>query len=71
MGRSVGRALGGVGTCATVQLSVQFLAPAEGRLTARSRRVRVGGRVAFMAADCLRDDGTLVATAHGTWALKR
>lgn len=71
MGRSVGRALEAGGHCATVQLSVQFLAPAEGRLTARSTRIRLGGRVAFMSAECRRDDGTLVATAHGTWALRR
>lgn len=71
MGRAVGRSLGGAGTCATVQLSVQFLAPAEGRLTARSRRVRIGGRVAFMEAECRNDQGVLVARAHGTWALRR
>lgn len=71
MGRAVGRSLGGQGTCATVQLSVQFMAPAEGRLTAESRSLRIGGRVAFMEAECLGPDGRTVARAHGTWAIRR
>ena len=71
MGRAVGRSLGGRGTCATVQLSVQFLAPAEGPLRAESRTLRIGGRVAFMEAECVDAEGRTVARAHGTWALRR
>jgi uncharacterized protein (TIGR00369 family) len=71
MGRAIGRRLAAGETCATVQLSVQFLAPAEGELHALSRTLRVGRTVAFLEAECRRSDGTLVASAHGTWALRR
>ena len=70
MGRCVGRTLEAGQDCATVQLSVQFLAPAEGRLTAWGRMVRRGRSVAFLESECTRADGTLVARAHGTWAIR-
>lgn len=71
MGRAAGRLVGPGGFCATTQLSVQFLEPAEGDLAAESRITRAGGRVAFVEAECRRADGTLVARAQGVWALKR
>jgi len=70
MGRAVGRTLEPGQGCATVQLSVQFLAPAEGRLTAVSRTVRRGRTTAFMEGECTREDGTVVARAHGTWVIR-
>jgi uncharacterized protein (TIGR00369 family) len=70
MGRCVGRTLAPGQSCATVQLSVQFLAPAEGRLAALARVVRRGRTTAFMEAECTRADGTLVARAHGTWVIR-
>ncbi|HET6202432.1 MAG TPA: PaaI family thioesterase [Planctomycetota bacterium] len=69
MGRAMVRTLGPGETCATVQLSLQFLSPARGLLTAEARVVRRGRRVAFLEADCRGEDGALVARAHGTWAL--
>lgn len=69
MGRTCARSLGEGETCATVQLSVQFLTRAEGVLTATARIVRRGRRVAFLEGECVREDGTLVARAHGTWAV--
>jgi uncharacterized protein (TIGR00369 family) len=70
MGRAVGRTLPEGGACATVQLSVQFLAPARGVVSAIGRVDKRGRRVAFASAECRRvSDGELVARAHGTWAL--
>lgn len=71
MGRAAGRLVGPDGFCATTQLSVQFLEPAEGELVAESKITRAGGRVAFVEAECRRADGLLVARAQGVWALKR
>jgi len=70
MGRCVGRTLEPGKTCATVQLSVQFLAPAEGRIAALARVIRRGRTTAFMEAECTRADGTVVARAHGTWMIR-
>lgn len=70
MGRCVERTLAAAQSCATVQLSVQFIAPSEGRLTAVGRVVRRGRTVAFVEAECTRGDGTLVARAHGTWVIR-
>lgn len=70
MGRCVERTLEPGQSCATVQLSVQFLAPSQGRLTSLGRIVRRGRTAAFAEAECTRADGTLVARAHGTWVIR-
>jgi len=70
MGRSVGRTLEAGQTCATVQLSIQYLAPAEGRIVAVGRVVRRGRTAAFLEGECSREDGTIVARAHGTWMIR-
>lgn len=70
MGRCCGRTLTPGQGCATVQLSVQFLAPAEGTLSAIGRLVRRGRSTAFLEAECKRADGTVVARAHGTWVIR-
>ena len=70
MGRCVGRTLEPGQTCATVQLSIQYLAPAEGRISAVGRVVRRGRSAAFLEAECVREDGTVVARAHGTWMIR-
>lgn len=70
MGRSVGRTLEPGQACATVQISTQFLAPAQGRLRAVGKVVRRGRSVAFLEGECWREDGTLVARALGTWAIR-
>jgi uncharacterized protein (TIGR00369 family) len=69
MGRAVGRTLVAGEGCATVQLSVQYLERAEGRLVAHGRSVRRGRTTAFMEAECRRADGRVVARAHGTWVV--
>jgi acyl-CoA thioesterase len=71
MGRAVGRTLEEGQTCATVQLSIQYLRPAQGRLVATSRTVRRGRTTAHMEAKCTRADGEVVARAHGTWVIGR
>jgi len=70
MGRSCGRTLTAGQSCATVQLSVQYVAAAEGRVSAIGRVVHRGRSVAFLEGECTRADGTLVARAHGTWAIR-
>ena len=69
MGRCCARTLEAGQLTATVQISVQFLAQASGRLAALAQVTKRGKRVAFVEAECLRDDGTLVARAQGTWAI--
>jgi uncharacterized protein (TIGR00369 family) len=71
MGRAIGLSLAPGETCATVELSIQYLAPAGGRLSAHAEVDKSGRSIAFASAVCSRDDGTLVARAHGTWVLKR
>lgn len=70
MGRAAGRTLAPGQVCATVQFSSQFLAPAQGRLSAVGRVVRRGRSIAFVEGEVTRADGTLVARAHGTWAIR-
>lgn len=70
MGRCLERTLAPGESCATVQLSVQFLAPATGLLTTLARIVRRGRTAAFLEAECERAEGTLVARAHGTWVIR-
>jgi uncharacterized protein (TIGR00369 family) len=70
MGRCAGRTLAPGQTCATVQLSVQYLAPAQGRIEAIGRVVKRGRTTAFLEAECTRADGALVARAHGTWVIR-
>lgn len=54
--------------CGTVQLDVQFLAPARGRvLRGRGKVVRRGRHVAFARGEALDDRGRAVATARGIW----
>jgi uncharacterized protein (TIGR00369 family) len=71
MGRAAGRTLEQGQGCATIQFTAQFLAPAEGRLRAVGRVVQRGRSVAFVEGECLREDGTLVARAIGSWAIRR
>ncbi len=70
MGRAAGRTLEPGQGCATIQFSVQFLAPAQGRLRAVGRIVKRGRSVAFLEGECTREDGTLIARAHGSWAIR-
>lgn len=51
----------------TVEMSTRFVRPARGPLTARGRIVNAGGSLATCQADLFQDDGTLVATAMGTF----
>ena len=70
MGRACVRTLATDESCATVQLSVQFLARAEGRLEAHGRVIRRGRSVAFLEGECRRSDGVAVARAQGSWAIR-
>lgn len=70
MGRATVRTLEPGQVAATVQFSNQFLAPAQGTLSAVGRVVRRGRGIAFVEGEVTREDGTLVARAHGTWAIR-
>ncbi len=71
MGRATARTLATNETCATIHLSVQFLAIARaGTLCAEAWVVKRGRRVAFVEGECCGDDGEPVARATGTWAIR-
>ena len=69
MGRCCARTLRDGERCATVQISVLFLAAAAGRLTSIATVTKRGKRIVFVEGECHREDGTLVARAQGTWAI--
>lgn len=70
MGRAAGRSLAPGEVTATLQLSIQYLAPAQGRIRATGRMVRRGRSVAFLEAVCEREDGVEIARAHGVWTIR-
>jgi uncharacterized protein (TIGR00369 family) len=70
MGRAAGRTLAPGQRTATVQISIQFLAQAEGTIAAVGRVVRRGRTLAFLESECTRADGKVVARAHGTWVIR-
>lgn len=69
MGRCCARTLDPGQLTATVQISIQFLAPARGRLLAVARVTRRGRSIAFLEGECHDDTGALIARAQGTWAI--
>jgi acyl-CoA thioesterase len=57
--------------CATLEVKLNYLAPAtEGRLTADARVVERGGRIAVLEARVVRADGRVVAIATGTYYIQ-
>lgn len=71
-GRAAIRALKPGEACATVHLSVQFLAGAsEGMLAAEAWVVKRGRNIAFIEAECRDEAGAMVATATGTWVIRQ
>ena len=70
MGRAMVRTLAQGEQCATVHLSVQFLAAApKATIRAEGRIVKRGRRVAFLEGEVVDDDGKLIARATGTWSI--
>jgi uncharacterized protein (TIGR00369 family) len=68
LGGAVVAGIGAEEWCATLQLSVQYLAGArKGPLRATGRMLRRGRRCAFAGGEVLDADGQLVAQAQGTW----
>lgn len=54
----------GAAYCATIDLSVRFLAPARpGRLTGEGRLVQLGKTIAFLEGELRSADGRIVVTA--------
>ncbi len=70
MGRAAGLTLAPGENAFTLQLSIQYLNPAAGRIRATARVVRRGRSVAFLEAVCEREDGIEVARAHGVWSIR-
>lgn len=56
---------------ATIELSVRYLAPARSDLTARSRAIKVGRKIAVGEVEIRGADGELVAIGQGSWAMRR
>ena len=53
---------------ATISLQIQYLAPATAApFTCRAEVLKRGGRICFIDARTTSADGTLVATAHGSF----
>lgn len=69
MGRAACRTLGPSETCATVQISIQFMAPASGRIQATGKVSKRGRRIAFLEGTCVDESGKPIARAQGTWAI--
>ncbi|MBK6940722.1 MAG: PaaI family thioesterase [Planctomycetes bacterium] len=69
MGRAACRTLGPNESCATVQISIQFMAPARGRIQATGRVSKRGKRIAFLEGICVDETGKQIARAQGTWAI--
>lgn len=60
------------GNAVTVMLTISYLSGVrEGRLKAKGRVTRAGHRLYFASGQLLADDGTLVATAQGTFKRSR
>jgi uncharacterized protein (TIGR00369 family) len=55
----------------TVDLSVSFLGPGQGTLSAEARCLRAGKSLAFSEGEVLDEHGSLVAKAIGTFKLRR
>ena len=55
----------------TISMTVNYLEPASGNLTARGRAVKVGGTIGIGEATCELDDGTIVANATGSFRMIR
>ena len=56
--------------CATIEIKISYLAGVTGgRLTADTAIVKKGRRVVFLESKVARDDGQLVATASGSFAV--
>ena len=68
MGRAAVRSLNEGETCATVQLSTQFIAPLAGTLRATGRITKRGKRIGFLDGECVDASGRVGARAQGTWA---
>ena len=56
--------------CASIEVSLRFIRPAvEGRVTATATVVKKGRSVVHLESRVVEDDGRLVATAAGTFAI--
>lgn len=54
----------------TIDMQIQYLAPARGRIFTRGRVLRHGARIHFTEADVRSENGDLLATARGTYLLE-
>jgi acyl-coenzyme A thioesterase PaaI-like protein len=57
------------GEAATVMLTISYLAKIQqGRITAAGRVTRSGRRLYFSSGDLVAEDGTIIATAQGSFS---
>lgn len=72
MGIGAAPEVDGVQQCVTVECHIHYLLPARApTLRAEATVLRRGKRLIFMEANVTAEDGTLVATARGTYARVR
>ena len=56
---------------ATIELSIRYVDAAQGDVRGEGRVIRIGGRIAFGQAELYGQSGKLVATAQGTFQIRR
>jgi acyl-CoA thioesterase len=70
MGAALYTALAPGQSCATIEIKINYLAPVRaGRVSCHTTLVRQGRNVAYLESRLTREDGSLVATASGNYAL--
>jgi uncharacterized protein (TIGR00369 family) len=69
MGQAVRSARDGLFSVATVSLSINYLAPGKGDLTATGKCTKFGASLCFAESEIIDADGQVVATATGVFKL--
>lgn len=71
MAMALRSASGHAGGAMTVDLSLNFMRSAKGRIVAEGRVLKRGRSLNFCEAEAFDEDGALIAKALGTFALRR
>ncbi len=54
----------------TINLNVNFIAPAKGRLRAEANVVKIAGRCAFCEGHIYGEDGSVISSMQGTFGIR-
>ncbi len=55
----------------TINMTINYLEPASGNMTARGKAIKVGGSIGIAEATCETDDGVVVVQASGAFRMIR